>query len=306
MKIIVVGLGVQGEKRKLIAGNDFYLSVDPHNKYADVRDISDIPIKDYDAVLLCVPDNQKIDLIKFCLKNKKHVLIEKPLLIEKTFQFKYLKKLSLKNNTVLYTAYNHRFEPHFINMKKLLKSGKLGKIYSCRMFYGNGTARLVRNSYWRDKDLGVITDLGSHLLDTYSYWFPNSKPDFNIASVNNFENRSPDHAVITAKENDIIINLEMTLCMWKNHFTCDIIAENGTAHIESLCKWGPSTFIYRQRKFPSGIPKEQKKILIKKDPTWKSEYRYFKKLILDKEKADISTDLWINNIFNKLKKEINL
>ena len=27
--------------------------------------------------------------------------------------------------------------------------------------------------------------------------------------------------------------------MWRNHFTCDVLAENGSAHIESLCKWGP-------------------------------------------------------------------
>ncbi len=36
----------------------------------------------------------------------------------------------------------------------------------------------------------------------------------------------------------------MTLLMWRNHFTCDILAENGSAHIESLCKWGPSTFTH--------------------------------------------------------------
>ena len=43
-----------------------------------------------------------------------------------------------------YTAYNHRFEPHFVRMRDLIASGELGAIYSCRMFYGNGTARLVR------------------------------------------------------------------------------------------------------------------------------------------------------------------
>ena len=34
------------------------------------------------------------------------------------------------------------------------------------MFYGNGTARLVRDSAWRDQGAGVLPDLGSHLLDT--------------------------------------------------------------------------------------------------------------------------------------------
>ena len=44
--------------------------------------------------------------------------------------------------------------------------GVLGGIYRCRMFYGNGTARLVRDSAWRDDGAGVLPDLGSHLLDT--------------------------------------------------------------------------------------------------------------------------------------------
>ena len=58
------------------------------------------------------------------------------------------------------------------------------------------------------------------------------------------------------------INLEMTLCMWRNHFTCDVLAENGSAHIESLCKWGPSTFIKRKRVFPSGRPDEERMTLV--------------------------------------------
>ena len=50
-------------------------------------------------------------------------------------------------------------------MKDLIESKKLGSIYYV-MFYGNGTARLVRDSKWRDTGLGVLSDLGSHLLDT--------------------------------------------------------------------------------------------------------------------------------------------
>ena len=43
-----------------------------------------------------------------------------------------LKKLNV------YTAYNHRFEPHLVKLKISI-SKKLGKIYY-EYFYGNGTA----------------------------------------------------------------------------------------------------------------------------------------------------------------------
>ena len=45
---------------------------------------------------------------------------------------------------VCYIAYNHRFEPHFVRMREAGRLGTLGALYHCRMFYGNGTARLVR------------------------------------------------------------------------------------------------------------------------------------------------------------------
>src|SRR3546814_15869401 len=57
-------------------------------------------------------------------------------------------------------------------MRELIQSGALGRIYSVRMFYGNGTARLVRDSPWRDRGAGVLPDLGPHLLVTPRVWFP--------------------------------------------------------------------------------------------------------------------------------------
>ena len=39
-------------------------------------------------------------------------------------------------------------------MRDLIASARLGAIYRCRMLYGNGTARLVRDSEWRDQGAG--------------------------------------------------------------------------------------------------------------------------------------------------------
>ena len=96
-----------------------------------------------------------------------------------------------------------------------------------------------------------------------SHWF--GKLDkFCLNSLHCHENISPDHAIISSEKNIPRIELEMTLCMWRNHFTCDVIAEKGSAHIESLCKWGPSTFTHRKRIFPSGRPLKNRLDLFKK------------------------------------------
>ena len=42
-------------------------------KSADFKSISDVPLKDYDAVFICLPDDKKFKVIKYCIKNEKHI-----------------------------------------------------------------------------------------------------------------------------------------------------------------------------------------------------------------------------------------
>lgn len=300
MRAIVVGLGVQGHKRRRVAGADFVASVDPVNRDAEYRDLADVPLGDYDAALCCIPDAPKVELLRYLIANGKHVLVEKPLWARADKDLDELQALAKQKGVVCYTAYNHRFEPHYVRMRDLIASGELGTIYSIRMFYGNGTARLVRDSAWRDEGAGVLPDLGSHLLDTCRFWLGDIGQDFHISAVNCFENRAPDHVVITNEGNRPRIELEMTLLMWRNHFTCDVLAEKGTAHIRSLCKWGPSSFTHRKRTLPSGRPPEETITLTQDDPTWEAEYAHFKALCAGGAGTDLSTDLWLRRVLGRL------
>lgn len=304
LRCVVAGLGVQGLKRRHHAGLDCVASVDPINIEAEFRELEDVPLDSYDAVLACIPDQPKAELLRYCLSKRKHVLVEKPLWAICEEEVIALERMARERNVLLYTAYNHRFEPHFVRMRDLIKSGDLGRIYSCRMFYGNGTARVVRDSPWRDKEAGVLSDLGSHLLDTCKFWFGDEVDSFELSSLHRFENKAPDHVVICTNRSLPRIELEMTLCMWRNHFTCDILAENGSAHIESLCKWGPSSFILRKRVLPSGTPLEERETIIRPDPTWEAEYKYFKHAISQKYQTDLTTDLWLHRSLRQMSLKI--
>ena len=117
---------------------------------------------------------------KTILNSKKHVLVEKPLFVKNKEELVELQNIANRNKVILYTAYNHRFEPHFINMKNLLINKALGKIFRLRMFYGNGTSGLVKQSEWRDQGSGVLLDIGSHLLDTLIFWFGDKNIDIKL------------------------------------------------------------------------------------------------------------------------------
>jgi scyllo-inositol 2-dehydrogenase (NADP+) len=300
LKVVVVGLGIQGQKRRRVAGADFLAAVDPVQADAHYRDISDVPLSNYDAALVCTPDEPKVELLTYLLGNRKHVLVEKPLWAADDTQLAGLESLARDKGVLCYTAYNHRFEPHFISMRELIASGRLGRVYRCRMFYGNGTARLVRESGWRDQGAGVLPDLGSHLLDTVAFWFGQPADDLRVISSSHFENRAPDHVTIGSETSRPKLELEMTLLMWRNYFTCDVLAERGTAHIESLCKWGPSRFTVRTRVLPSGRPPEETVTLVQDDPTWALEYDDFKTACLNGTRTDLATDLWLNRTLRGL------
>src|SRR3546814_14422015 len=83
MRCIVVGLGVQGHKRRRVAGADFVAAVDPVHPDATYRRTEDVPLKNYDAALCCTPDAPKADILRYLLANRKHTLVEKPLWAER-------------------------------------------------------------------------------------------------------------------------------------------------------------------------------------------------------------------------------
>ncbi|WP_374631500.1 Gfo/Idh/MocA family protein [Ferrovibrio sp.] len=295
-RVVVVGMGVQGEKRVAAGGKDVVATIDPYKAGVTHKHIEEMPLDAYDAALICTPDEPKIEILSYLARHGKHALVEKPLLSHDTPALQALSDLVKASGVVCYTAYNHRFEPHFIRMREAIQSGRLGRIYSLRMFYGNGTARLVRDSMWRDQGDGVLPDLGSHLLDTAAFWFGDlAGSAFQLFSANRFENRAWDH-IAFGRKGDPLLQFEMTLLSWRNHFYADVFAENGSAHIQSLCKWGPSTFTIRDRKLPSGRPDEDLVTLVCADPTWAAEYAHFKALCAAPGNAaqDLAKDIWIN------------
>ena len=115
----------------------------------------------------------------------------------------------------------------------------------------------------------------SHLLDWTLFLFGKPAGEPVVRAANRFENRAFDHFHF-GFEGRPSLDFEMTLLSWRNTFRCDIFAEKGSAHIDCLCKWGPSIFTLRKRVLPSGRPTEETERLEMPDPTWVAEYAHFK------------------------------
>jgi scyllo-inositol 2-dehydrogenase (NADP+) len=302
---IIIGEGIQGKKRLNFIKKyfNFICYVDPLAKKKNYTKIKDVPLNLYDVAFVCVPDETKKEIIEYLIKNKKHVLVEKPLNLSKK-DYRNFEYIANKNKVILYTAYNHRFEQNIIEVKKILKKNILGKIYSMRFFYGNGTSKLVKMSDWKDSGDGVISDLGSHLFDMIYFLIGIKKNDIKVINKSKYENKSYDHVIakLSNKSSKMNILIEMTYLSWKNTFKLDCICQKGSIHIDGLCKWGPSILSIRNRILPSGYPKEKIKKIVSKDITWDQETNFFRNLINKKNKTSLKKD---ELIFKSIKKLVD-
>ncbi len=301
MKVAVVGFGIQGRKRAAVAGDDVACIVDPIAPQATCKSIEDVPLNSYEGALVCTPDDAKFGILSFLLSHGKHVLVEKPLLEDRS-RILTLKSLAAENRVTCYTAYNHRFEPNLVRLRQLLAEGKIGEVYQARFFYGNGTAMDVKRSAWRDKGMGVLPDLGSHLLDTCLFLFGSFDHDFRPWAFNRFENNAYDRFVCGSTGSPAI-ELEMSLLSWRNTFTVDIHGELGSLHVHGLCKWGPSILTIRERVMPSGRPPEKTFQIESPDPTWEAEYRHFLSAS-QRGESNLDNDLWIHSVLTRLEQWI--
>jgi predicted dehydrogenase len=274
-------------------GNDVIATVDLVHPEAQYRSVEEMSPKLYDAALVCTPDGAKLGILRHLLGHGKHALVEKPLIGNGHEDLLELQTMARLNSATLYTAYNHRFEPHIASLKQLVDSGRLGKLYSARFFYGNGTARDVRNSPWRDQGFGVLPDLGVHLLDMILFLFGGVEGHCRAWRADRFENRAYDH-VVFGFHGPLAIDCEISMVSWRNTFHTDVYGELGSVHIDGLCKWGPSTLTIRDRIFPSGRPDEESRTLVCADPTWRREFDYFKSRC-GSAFTNIENDIWIES-----------
>ncbi|MFO0953591.1 MAG: Gfo/Idh/MocA family oxidoreductase [Isosphaeraceae bacterium] len=276
LRVIVVGLGIQGRKRLAVAGTDAVATVDPAVDSADYVDVEHVPTDRYDAALVCTPDRAKADVLGYLLDQGKHVLVEKPLPLHGGL-IRELDALAKARGVACYTAYNHRFEPHIAALRRVLDEGAIGLVHYARFFYGNGTALDVQRSAWRDQGLGVLADLGSHLIDMAHFLFGPADAPYQLWSFDRYENRSCDHALFGSR-GSLGLQFQVTLLSWRNTFSIDVFGDSGSAHVNCLCKWGPSSLTVRKRVFPSGKPTETVHVVESPDPTWELEYEHFQRL----------------------------
>lgn len=123
---------------------------------------------DIDAVCVTTPDFLHLDPVLACIKNNKHVLVEKPLAT--SVEEAKLILDSQKEDKVLMVNYTMRWCSAFRNAKNIIDSGEIGKpvMMSCKLNDTINVATEMLN--WADKT-SPATFLSSHDIDLLMWLF---------------------------------------------------------------------------------------------------------------------------------------
>ena len=136
--------------------------------YTDYNELLENP--EIEAVSICVPTTFHHSVVMEAIKNKKHVLVEKPI----AFTLEEAEEMiaaAKEAGVILATGHVERFNPAVQKAKELVDDGVIGDIVSA-------FAKRVGPLPPRIKDVGVAIDLAIHDLDVMNYLF-----DENIVQV---------------------------------------------------------------------------------------------------------------------------
>ncbi len=122
--------------------------------------LEDIFCADVDAIVIATPVRTHFQLAREALLHGKHVLVEKPLTANVT-EAEELIALAQEQQRILMVGHTFEYNPAVNELRKLVQSGELGKIYCIE-------AERVNLGLFRN-DINVIWDLAPHDISILLY-----------------------------------------------------------------------------------------------------------------------------------------
>jgi predicted dehydrogenase len=140
--------------------------------YADLEKLKNNP--DVDAVYVALPNSMHREYTVRSAKIGKHVLCEKPMAISSA-ECREMIDACKQANVKLMIAYRVHYDPTWIQVKQMVKSGSLGDVQS----FAGGFFAQMRAGQWRlDRKLGgggSLMDLGIYPLNAIR-WITDEEP----------------------------------------------------------------------------------------------------------------------------------
>jgi predicted dehydrogenase len=150
-----------------------------YSDYVKMLDENDI-----DAVYICTPNRTHSDIAVYALESGRHVMCEKPMAINAKEAMRMV-IAAKKSGKLLTVAYQNRFRPENLYVKRLADEGEFGDIYFARAKAVRRRAVPTWGVFLNDFEQGggPLIDIGSHALDLTLWTMNNYKPKYAVGTV---------------------------------------------------------------------------------------------------------------------------
>lgn len=131
---------------------------------------------DIDAVYIPLPNNLHVDWAINALRTGKHVLCEKPIGIDTVEANRLIDATSRYPDLKIMEGFMYRHHPQWVESKRLVDSGKIGKLITIQSFfsYFNADPDNIRNK--PDAGGGGLMDIGCYCISLSRFLF-NAEPN---------------------------------------------------------------------------------------------------------------------------------
>jgi len=254
IKFAVVGCGHIGKRHiEMISRNEeseLVALIDVKNKKDIELDHYEVPFFasleeffnskiDVDVINIATPNGYHANQAMLCLENRKHIVIEKPMALNKHDAEKVIFK-ALHVHKQVFAVMQNRYSPPSVWIKELIEGGTLGQIFMVQLnCYWNRDNRYYKPDSWhgkKDLDGGTLFTQFSHFIDIM-YWLfgdiTNIKAkfnDFNHHTLTDFE----DSGIVSFDfVNGGMGSLNYSTSIWNENLesSMTIIAEKGSVKI---------------------------------------------------------------------------
>ena len=294
IRIGIVGLGKMGSIReKTIRENDNTILISgtdpnpPANGFKDIQllpDYKSVINSEIDAVFVCTPNRFIPEVAVAALDAGKHVFCEKPpgISIEDIEKIREAEKRN--PGQILKIGFNHRYHFGIMEAKKIVDSGKYGKILWMRGIYGKAEGSGGPNE-WRHYPSvaggGILFDQGIHVIDLFRYFMGEFTEIKSMCTTAYWDFPVEDNAfALLRNDRGQIAMIHSSYTQWKHRFSLEIFMEDGYVIVEGMPSGTRSyrdEWIIQGRKhtgFAIGNPPEES-TFCNTDPSWELELKEF-------------------------------
>ncbi|MFC2088233.1 Gfo/Idh/MocA family protein [Calditrichota bacterium] len=294
LKMGLVGLGKMGGIRaKTIREHDETILISGTDPNPPARGFEDLQIvsnyqevinSDVDAVIVCTPNRFIPDVVVESLDAGKHVFCEKPPGRNMKDIERIIEAEKRNPGLVVKVGFNHRYHYGIMEAKKIVDSGKYGKVLWMRGVYGKAEGSGNPNEWRLNPSLsggGILFDQGIHMLDLFRHFGGEFSEIKSMCTTAYWDSALEDNAFALLRNDEgRIAMLHSSFNQWKHKFTLEIFLDDGYVIVDGMPS---STRSYRDewiiqgRKhtgYAIGNPPEEK-TFCNTDPSWELELKEF-------------------------------